>query len=58
MRIYQPQDKKSPMAWSRLIDQLERLDPVLERVGESQQAALWCGYGAEVLVGWFLSETA
>lgn len=46
------------MARPRLVDQLEWLDLVLERVGEGEEAALWRGDGAEVLEGWLLSKSA
>lgn len=46
------------MARPRLVDQLERLDLVLERVGEGEEAALGRGDGAEVLEGRLVPEAA
>lgn len=46
------------MTWPRLVGQLERLDLVLERVGEGEQAALGRGDGTYVLKWCFFSKTA
>lgn len=58
MRIHQPENKKPTVTWPRLVDQLERLDLVLERVGEGEEAALGRGDGTYVLKWCFFSKTA
>lgn len=57
MRIHQPEDEEPPLTRPRLVDQLEWLDLVLERIGENQEAALGRGDGAQVLEGLLLSES-
>lgn len=58
MRVHQPEDEETPVARARPVDQLERLDLVLERVGEGEEAALGRGDGAEVLEGRLVPEAA
>lgn len=58
VRIHQPENKEPPVTRPRLVDQLERLDLVLERVGKGEQAALGRGDGTYVLEWCFFSKTA
>lgn len=56
MRIHQPENKEPSVTWSRLVDQLEWLNLVLERVGKGEKAALGRGDGTEILERWLISK--